>query len=130
MAADAVDLEIAADRGQGSALLEARVTAYAIDKKFPEGTFTPSEANRAPCEFDARVSVPIYKTDDKTGMLPPNEAHKTLAAIADAWSRRQAQTKSFKFTWEQDRIPLTRANLFPGHATRCVSTAKSSLMSF
>jgi len=97
--------------GGRPALLEARVTTYTINKKLPEGTFTPSgpTGTRA---FDARVSVPIYKTDDKTGMLPPDAARKTLAAIAAAWSRRQAQTKSFKFTWEQDRIPL-RGKPFP-----------------
>ncbi len=84
--------------GAGAASFDATVTRRMINKKLPATTFF-ADYPRGTRVYDATVDLPIYDTDDQSGMLPPEEARATLYAIADAWLQRQSKAKRWKYTW-------------------------------
>jgi beta-lactamase regulating signal transducer with metallopeptidase domain len=89
---------ISADPASRAASFEATVTRRMINKKLPDATFA---ADHPPGTrvYDTSVDLPIYDSDDHSGMLPTDEARVTLNAIADTWLKRQATVKRFKYTW-------------------------------
>jgi hypothetical protein len=87
--------------GAPAASFEATVRSCTIlNQNLPEGTFSPTGPPGTRV-FDATVDLPILDTGEHSGMEPPEKAGATLAAIADAWMRRQTTIKSFKFAWQR-----------------------------
>jgi hypothetical protein len=87
--------------GAESASFAATVTRRAVNKTLPEKTFT-ADYPRGTRVYDASVELPIVESDDHSGMLPPDEARPLLAAIADAWLKRQSQARRFKYVWRRE----------------------------
>jgi beta-lactamase regulating signal transducer with metallopeptidase domain len=84
--------------GARAASFDATVTRRMINKKLPATTFV-ADYPQGTRVYDATVDLPIYDTDDQSGMLPPDEARATLNAIADAWLQRQSKAKRLKYAW-------------------------------
>jgi hypothetical protein len=84
-----------------AASFEATVTRRMVNKKLPDVTYA-ADYPPGTRVYDASVDLPIYDSDDQSGMLSPDEARATLNAIADAWLQRQAKVKRFKYAWRRD----------------------------
>jgi thiol-disulfide isomerase/thioredoxin len=103
---------LVADGAGSAASFEATVTSSTIlNQKLPEGTFAPAGPVGTRL-YDATVDLPILDTNDDSGMEPPQKARATLAAIADAWIRRQTTAKSFKFSWQREVLPSVGGGTF------------------
>jgi beta-lactamase regulating signal transducer with metallopeptidase domain len=92
--------------GRRAASFEARVTRHMVNKKLPEATFA-ADYPPGTQVYDASVDLPIYESDEQSGMISPDEARGTLNAIAEAWLQRQAKAKRFKYTWRRDGASKT-----------------------
>jgi hypothetical protein len=101
-----------AEGGAPPASFEATVRSCTIlNQNLPEGTFSPSGPPGTRV-FDATVDLPVLDGGEHSGMEPPQKAGPTLAAIADAWIRRQTTTKTFKFAWRREGLPWTSEGVF------------------
>ncbi len=98
--------QLAQGDGGRPAALAATVTDHSVNDKLPQETFAPVAPAGARV-YDVTVDLPIRDSDDRSGWLADEEARTTLHAIADAWTRRQERTKSFKFTWEEENGPTS-----------------------
>ena len=99
------------------------VTRRAINQKLPQKTFA-TDYPPGTHVYDASVDLPIYDSDDQSGMLSPDEARATLNAIADAWLKRQATVKRFKYNWRRDGERKT-INMFCVDGEKFVSEFKT-----
>jgi beta-lactamase regulating signal transducer with metallopeptidase domain len=104
---------LSADPAGRAASFEATVTRRVINRKLPDATFS-ADYPRGTRVYDASVDLPIYDSDDRfvdrdnqPGMLPTDEARATLKTIADAWLKRQATVKRFKYTWHAEGLRST-----------------------
>jgi hypothetical protein len=87
--------------GAQAATFAAMVTRRAVDKKLPEKTFT-ADYPPGTRVYDASVDLPMVESDDRSSILPPDEARPFLSAIADAWLRRQSKAQGFKYVWRRE----------------------------
>jgi hypothetical protein len=97
--------ELAGSKPSAMATGEAIVTRYAINEKLPAETFAPAfpPGTRV---FDASADglFPSDTVSDRASVKPPQPTAPSLDTIVAAWSKRQAKTKSLRFTWHKDLI--------------------------
>jgi Thioredoxin-like len=101
-----------------TATAEAVVTTYAINERAAADTFAP--AFGPPIRvFDVTAESMLPADDANRGTAKQAQpAAPSLDAIVAAWSKRQAEIKSFKFTWrEQTEGPRTN----PDSATQTLA---------
>jgi len=85
--------------------LEATVTHYSINEKFPSDTFARSfPSGTRVCDVSAEL-IPADKN-----RKPGEGKHSTMEAIVAAWTRRQEKAKSVQFSWREEQEPSTLAS--------------------